>query len=150
MCIALKMKNAIMKPINKLISIPTLIFIGLLSLNCAGNGDLRKNNKARHTTANKSKIIDIYRIEAAYRVREKWSMPKNSGCSNNSITSLFFDVVSNGEIKNIYYVDKSECEALNESAFMAVMEAAPFEPFPKILDQNKVKVGLRFSPEGIQ
>jgi hypothetical protein len=147
---ATKIRNAIMNHKTKLISIIILILMSFFWIDCAGNANQRKKDEVRKAPRRKTNIIDIYRIEAAYRVNDKWSMPKDSGCSKESITSLFFILLPSGEIDDIYYVDKSECQALNESAFTAIMEAAPFEPFPKGLNQNEVKVGLRFSPEGIQ
>jgi hypothetical protein len=127
-----------------------LIFISLLLIDCAGNANIRKNGEARETTRRNAKIIDFYRVEAAYRVNDKWSMPKNSGCSMQSMASLHFVVLPSGEIDDIYYVEKSECQALNDSAFTAIMEAAPFEPFPNGINRNQVKIGLRFSPMGVQ
>lgn len=137
-----------MRTEKKLILLLLLLSSSLLS--CASSSVINGSDGFRKPNRKNAQPIDFYRLEAAYRIDKIWNKNKVPECSDDSLTSLIITILPDGEIDKIVYVDKSECEALNESAYIAIMEAAPFEPFSKGLNQNNVKLGLRFSPKRIQ
>lgn len=98
-----------------------------------------------------AEIIDIYRVEIAYQVQRNWAFPDQlAGGRSDLQTLLVFKVMPNGEIKDLFFTDRSGNSHFDESAFRAVMKADPVDPHPKSVSRPYVQMGLRFTPEGIQ
>ena len=96
------------------------------------------------------KLIDIYRIEIAYQIQKKWAFSEQlAGRSNNLQASLVFKVMPNGEIKDIWFTDRSGNNYLDESAYKAIIKSNPVEPHPVGVGLPYVNVGLRFTPRGV-
>ena len=98
-----------------------------------------------------AEIIDIYRVEIAYQVQRNWAFPDQLADGRSDLqTLLVFKVMPNGEIKDLFFTDRSGNSHFDESAFRAVMKANPVDPHPKSVSRPYVQMGLRFTPEGIQ
>ena len=65
-------------------------------------------------------------------------------------TRLVFKVMPNGEIRDLFFADRSGNSHFDESAFRAVMKSDPVDPHPESVSEPYVQMGLRFTPEGIQ
>lgn len=102
-------------------------------------------------TGKPDEIIDIYRVEIAYKVQQNWASPDQLADGRSDLqTLLVFKVMANGEIKDIYFTDRSGNDQFDESAYQAVMKSNPVDPHPKSVSEPYVQLGLRFTPEGIQ
>lgn len=96
------------------------------------------------------KLIDIYRIEIAYQIQKNWAFSEQlAGRSNNLQASLVFKVMPNGEIKDIWFTDRSGNNYLDESAYKAIIKSNPVAPHPAGVGLPYVNVGLRFTPKGV-
>jgi colicin import membrane protein len=96
-------------------------------------------------------IIDIYRVEIAYKVQQNWAFPEQLADGRSDLqTLLVFKVMPNGEIKDLFFTDRSGNSHFDESAFRAVMKSDPVYPHPGAVSEPYVQMGLRFTPEGIQ
>lgn len=96
-------------------------------------------------------LIDIYRMEIAWRVQKNWAFSESlAGSEKNLVVELAFTVLPNGEIRDIWYDKRSGNRYLDESAKRAVLKANPVGPHPKGINKSVVTVGLRFTPEGVQ
>jgi colicin import membrane protein len=99
----------------------------------------------------RAEIIDIYRVEIAYKVQQNWAFPDQlAGGRSDLQTLLVFKVMPNGDIKDLFFTDRSGNSHFDESAFRAVMKADPVAPHPRSVSEPYVQMGLRFTPEGIQ
>ena len=113
------------------------------SKNLGGNGEASGGKLAE--------IIDIYRVEVAYQVRQNWAFAEQLADGRSDLqTKLVFKVMPNGEIKDLFFTDRSGNSHLDESAFRAVMKSNPVNPHPKSVSEPYVQMGLSFTPEGIQ
>ena len=98
-----------------------------------------------------AEIIDIYRVEVAYQVQQNWAFPEQLADGRSDLqTLLVFKVMPNGEIKDLFFTDRSGNSHFDESAFRAVMKSNPVDPHPRSVSRPYVQMGLRFTPEGIQ
>ncbi len=98
-----------------------------------------------------AEIIDIYRVEVAYQVQQNWAFPEQLADGRSDLqTLLVFKVMPNGEIKDLFFTDRSGNSHFDESAFRAVMKSDPVDPHPRSVSEPYVQMGLRFTPEGIQ
>ncbi len=98
-----------------------------------------------------AELIDIYRVEIAYQVQRNWAFPDQLADGRSDLqTLLVFKVMPNGEIKDLFFTDRSGNSHFDESAFRAVMKANPVDPHPRSVSRAYVQMGLRFTPEGIQ
>jgi len=98
-----------------------------------------------------AEIIDIYRVEVAYKIQQNWAFPEQLADGRSDLqTLLVFKVMPNGEIKDLFFTDRSGNNHFDESAFRAVMKSDPVDPHPRSVSKSYVQMGLRFTPEGIQ
>ncbi len=98
-----------------------------------------------------AEIVDIYRVEVAYKVQHNWAFPEQLADGRTDLqTLLVFKVMPNGEIKDLFFTDRSGNSHFDESAFRAVMKSNPVDPHPRSVSEPYVQMGLRFTPEGIQ
>ena len=98
-----------------------------------------------------SDLKDIYRVEIAYRVQKNWAFSEQLAGSNKNIrASLVFKVMPNGEIRDIFFTDRSGNSYLDDSAYKAIVKSNPVDPHPAGLRSAYVEVGLRFGPEGLR
>jgi len=98
-----------------------------------------------------AEIIDIYRVEVAYKIQQNWAFPEQLADGRSDLqTLLVFKVMPNGEIKDLFFTDRSGNSHFDESAFRAVMKSDPVDPHPGSVSKPYVQMGLRFTPEGIQ
>lgn len=110
-----------------------------------GTGDSSAAGRRR------AEMIDLYRFEIAQRVQKNWAFSEQlAGPDKNLMASLVFKVMPNGEIRDIFFIDRSGNEYLDDSAYRAVSKTNPAPPHPKGLVESFVDVGLRFTPEGIR
>lgn len=98
-----------------------------------------------------AEIIDIYRVEVAYQVQQNWAFPEQLADGRSDLqTLLVFKVMPNGEIRDLFFTDRSGNSHFDESAFRAVMKSDPVDSHPRSVSEPYVQMGLRFTPEGIQ
>jgi colicin import membrane protein len=96
-------------------------------------------------------LIDIYRMEIAWRVQKNWAFPDRlAGNEDDLVVELAFTVLPNGEIRDVWFDKRSGNGYLDESAKRAVLKANPVGPFPKGVTKSVITVGLRFTPEGVK
>ena len=63
---------------------------------------------------------------------------------------LVFKVMPNGEIRDVFFTDRSGNNNFDESAYRAIMKSNPVDPHPPGIIRPYVQMGLRFTPEGIK
>lgn len=113
------------------------------SKHSGGEGEVSEGKRAE--------IIDIYRVEVAIKVQQNWAFPEQLADGRSDLqTRLVFKVMPNGEIKDLFFTDRSGNSHFDESAFRAVMKSDPVDPHPDSVSEPYVQMGLRFTPEGIQ
>jgi len=96
-------------------------------------------------------LIDIYRIEIAYQIQKNWAFPEQlAGGRHDLQTMLVFKIMPNGEIRDLFFTDRSGNTHFDESAFRAIMKANPVDPHPAAIIRPYVQMGLRFTPEGVK
>jgi len=96
-------------------------------------------------------LIDIYRQDIAHQVQKNWAFSEQlAGLRNDLKAKLVFKVMPSGEIRDIFFTDRSGSAYLDESAARAVMKANPVSPHPDGLRKPFVLVGLRFGPKGLE
>ncbi|MCG6910954.1 MAG: TonB family protein [Deltaproteobacteria bacterium] len=96
-------------------------------------------------------LIDIYRVEIAYEIQKNWAFPDQLAEGRNDLqTMLVFKVMPNGEIRDVFFTDRSGNNNFDESAYRAIMKSNPVDPHPPGIIRPYVQMGLRFTPEGIK
>jgi len=95
-------------------------------------------------------IYTMYILEIRDIVQENWAYPESLADAKSDLeTLLVFEVLPNGQVKDIRFTEKSGNKYLDESAYKAVMKSNPFPPYPRELSRPEVEVPLRFSPKGL-
>ena len=99
----------------------------------------------------RAELIDIYRVEVAFQIQKNWAFPDQFAEDRSDLqTLLVFKIMPNGEIKDLFFTDRSGNRHFDESAYRAVMKSNPVAPHPKGLSEPYVQMGLRFTPEGVK
>jgi colicin import membrane protein len=98
-----------------------------------------------------AELIDIYRTEVAYEINKNWAYADQlSGGGKNLVVSIVIKVMPDGQIKDIFFVDRSGNDYLDDSAYKAIVKSSPVKPQPEGLNLPYVELGLRFGPEGVR
>jgi colicin import membrane protein len=98
-----------------------------------------------------TELIDIYRTEIAYEIQKNWAYAEQlGGGEKNLVASIVIKVMPNGDITDIFFLDRSGNSYLDDSAYKAVVKSSPVRPHPPGLSRPYVELGLRFTPEGVQ
>ena len=98
----------------------------------------------------RSELIDLYRQEIAKRVNKNWAFNEQlAGGDKDLMASLVFKIMPNGEIRDIFFIDRSGNQYFDDSAYKAVIKTNPAPPPPKGLIESFVDLGVRFTPEGV-
>ena len=96
-------------------------------------------------------LIDIYRVEIAYQIQKNWAFPDQlAGGRSDLQTLLVFKIMPNGDIRDLFFTDRSGNTHFDESAYRAVMKTNPVDPHPAGIIRPYVQMGLRFTPEGVK
>ena len=96
-------------------------------------------------------LIDIYRVEIAFQIQKNWAFPDQlAGGRTDLQTLMVFKVMPNGEIRDLFFTDRSGNTHFDESAYRAIMKANPVDPHPAGIIRPYVQMGLRFTPEGVK
>jgi len=96
-------------------------------------------------------LIQMYKLEIAYRVQKNWAYSEQLAGRKSKLKALLvFKVMPDGEIKDVFFTDRSGDSYLDESAYKAVIKSNPVPPHPKGIEMDFVRVGLRFTPEGVK
>ncbi len=99
----------------------------------------------------KAEMIDLYRLEIAFVIQKNWAFNEALAGGDASLAAaIVFDVMPDGEIRNIFFTDRSGNTYLDESAYKAIVKSSPVDPHPSGLNQPYVKMGIRFTPQGIR
>jgi len=96
-------------------------------------------------------ILTLYTYEIADLVQQHWAYSESlAGAKPDSQTKLEFEVLPNGDVRDIWFTEKSGNAYLDESAYKAVIKSKPFPPHPAELSRPVVNVRLRFTPTGLK
>ena len=111
-------------------------------------GKLGKFNEDGTKTAD---LIDLYRIEIAFQIQKNWAFNEQmAGGDHSLVAAIVFKVMPNGEIRDIFFTDRSGNTYLDESAYKAIVKSNPVDRHPNGLIQPFVVVAIRFTPQGIR
>jgi protein TonB len=86
-----------------------------------------------------------YFARIKHQIERVWVYPSNAaqrGISGD--LSLKFRISKDGNLMGVHLVDKSGYEILDVAALKAVKEAAPFYPFPKNIQREKISILANF------
>lgn len=98
-----------------------------------------------------AELIDLYRLEVAFQIQKNWAFNQQlAGEEQSLVAAIVFKVMPDGEIRDIFFTDRSGNAALDESAYRAIVKSNPVDPHPKGLRQPNVMVAIRFTPQGIR
>ncbi|BBO81657.1 hypothetical protein DSCO28_22230 [Desulfosarcina ovata subsp. sediminis] len=98
-----------------------------------------------------AELIDLYRIEVAFQIQKNWAFNEQLAGGDRSLASaIVFKVMPNGEIRDIFFTDRSGNTYLDESGYKAIVKSNPVDPHPPGLNLPYVEMGIRFTPQGIR
>jgi colicin import membrane protein len=96
-------------------------------------------------------IMQIYNAEIAWQIEKNWVFSEDfAGSSTDLEAALAIKIMPNGEIKEIWFDEKSDNSFLDDSAYKAIMKSNPLPPLPKSYLLPYYTVGLKFGPKGIK
>ncbi len=111
-------------------------------------GKFGKFNEDGKKTA---QLIDLYRIEIAFQIQKNWAFNEQmAGGDQSLVAAIVFKVMPDGEIRDIFFTDRSGNTYLDESAYKAIVKSNPADSHPNGLNQPYVVMAIRFTPQGIR
>jgi colicin import membrane protein len=116
-----------------------------------GGSDGAKLGNFNEDGKRKAELIDLYRLEIAFQIQKQWAFNEAlAGGDQSLIAAIVFKVMPDGEIRDIFFTDRSGNAYLDESAYKAIVKSNPVDPHPSGLHQPYVEMGIRFTPQGIR
>lgn len=113
----------------------------------AGGKPGKFNEQGRRT----AELIDLYRLEIAYQIQKNWAFNEQMAGGDESLAAaIVFKVMPDGEIRDIFFTDRSGNAYLDESAYKAIVKSNPVDGHPNGLAQPYVVMAIRFTPQGIR
>ncbi len=98
-----------------------------------------------------AEMIDLYRLEIAFQIQKKWAFNEQlAGGDQSLVAAIVFKVMPDGEIRDIFFTDRSGNTYLDESAYKAIVKSNPVDRHPKRLVQPYVVMAIRFTPKGVR
>lgn len=95
--------------------------------------------------------IDLYRLEIAFQIQKNWAFNEQlAGGDRSLVAAIVFKVMPDGEIRDIFFTDRSGNAYLDESAYKAIIKSNPVDRHPDGLIQPYVVMAIRFTPQGIR
>ncbi len=95
--------------------------------------------------------IDLYRLEIAFQIQKHWAFNEQlAGNDRSLVAAIVFKVMPDGEIRDVFFTDRSGNRYLDDSAYNAIMKSNPVDPHPSGLKLPYVEMGVRFTPQGIR
>jgi colicin import membrane protein len=98
-----------------------------------------------------AEMIDLYRLEVAFEIQKHWAFNEQlAGGDGSLVTAIVFKVMPDGEIRDIFFTDRSGNAYLDDQAYKAIVKSNPVDPHPAVLNQPYVEMGVRFTPQGLR
>lgn len=98
-----------------------------------------------------AETIDLYRLEVAFQIQKHWAFNEQlAGGDGSLVTAIVFKVMPDGEIRDIFFTDRSGNAYLDDQAYKAIVKSNPVDPHPAGLNQPYVEMGVRFTPQGLR
>jgi colicin import membrane protein len=95
--------------------------------------------------------IQAYELEIMGIIQSNWAfLPQLAGNSNNLKSVLIIKVMPNGEIKDVWFEEKSGNTYMDESSQKAVLKSKQLPPLPAGYTGPFLIVGIVFTPTGVQ
>ncbi len=95
-------------------------------------------------------LLDIYQAEIPYYIQKNWAFSEQlAGGRTDLLAVLVIKIMGDGEIRDIWFEQRSGNQYLDESAFKAIQKSNPLPPLPKGITRSFIQVGLRFTPSGL-
>lgn len=110
------------------------VFLSCSHKNMASNGEIKSH----------SQEIDQYRLKVACAIFNNWAFDHPPELDKNSVAKIVIKVMPDGEIKDIFFVNRSGSQGLDDSAYKAISKSNPTIPFPKRIVAQQIELGLRF------
>ncbi|BBO72427.1 hypothetical protein DSCA_63570 [Desulfosarcina alkanivorans] len=96
-------------------------------------------------------LIDLYRLEIAFQVQKNWAFNEQlAGGDHSLMAAIVFKVMPDGEIRDIFFTDRSGNTYLDDSGYKAIVKSNPVDPHPKGVVRPYVDMGIRFTPQGLR
>jgi len=97
-----------------------------------------------------SAVEKQYYMDLGRRVQQLWILPEIKKWSPTLETRVEFTVLRDGRLVNIQIAHSSGDLFFDRFARETVRKAAPMPPIPSVLRKERMDVGLRFRPAGVQ
>ncbi|MBW1723807.1 MAG: TonB family protein [Deltaproteobacteria bacterium] len=95
-------------------------------------------------------LIDIYRIEIAYRIQKNWAFSDQLAGGRTDLEAwVAIKVMQNGEIKDVWFDKRSGNSYFDEAAKNAITKSNPLPPIPKAYVRPYIEAGFHFTLSGI-
>ena len=109
------------------------------------------SGKINEQVGRRAELIDLYRIEIAFEIQKNWAFNQQlAGGDSSLVSAIVFKVMPGGEIRDIFFTDRSGNTYLDESGYKAIVKSDPVDPHPPGLNLPYVEMGVRFTPQGIR
>ena len=110
----------------------------------------QKPSSRQRSSGAKSALETQYYATITNHVTQFWTLPEFKRWDRNLLAVVVVTVAQNGSVSLDFFEKRSGDEPFDQYVRKTIQEANPFPRIPAALKKNKIELGLRFTPEGIQ
>ena len=113
-----------------------------------GNGGTDEGDQAE--SGLNASLIDRYRIFVINQVRDNWAFSQHlTGGRKNLGAKVSFEVLPDGEIRDVKITKRSGNDYMDSAATMAVLKSSPVRPHPPGINRPYIEVRITFAPHEV-
>jgi colicin import membrane protein len=108
-------------------------------------------SKSGPVTSGSSNLIESqYMASIINRIQQFWSLPEYLQNDASLIAVTVITINQDGQIANVFFENRSSNPIFDQFVSKTLEAANPLPPIPPALSKQRLEVGLRFKPGGIQ
>lgn len=100
-------------------------------------------------TAN-SAIESQYFAAVSNKLHNLWSLPEYKVWDPELVAIVVIQIEKNGQITKQFFEEKSSDRLFDQFVLKTLQDASPLPAIPSALQQDRIEIGFRFRPGGIQ
>ncbi len=109
-----------------------------------------RTSTARNSSAQSSAVETRYHGAINNRIQQFWALPEYKVWAPSLQAIVVVTINKDGTIANQFFEKRSGDRIFDQFVQKTIQDATPLPPIPPALKHERIEIGLRFTPSGIQ
>lgn len=105
---------------------------------------------ANQIGSSENKAHSLYYASVINRLHQFWALPESMQSNPDLLAVIVVTINKNGQIINSFFEEKSGDRVFDQFVMKTIEAANPMPPIPAAMRKQRLEIGFRFKPGGIQ